>query len=122
MIDPIVRSTISHKYAGTNKKEVSAQCLDLIDDWMLIKTMRMGQSDTSVFTNIVKGRLSSSDKKDARYYKSLYKHECKKYVIDNFDKSKVKGSILVSIFLPMIIKWVASYIVNMIIERWSTKN
>jgi hypothetical protein len=117
MIDPIVRSAISDKYKGTNKKEVSSQCLDLIDDWMLIKTRRMGHSDPNVFSSIVKSRLSSGD--DKRYYKKLYKNECRKYVLDNFDKSKVKGSLILTIFLPMIIKWVASYIVNMIIERWS---
>jgi hypothetical protein len=119
MIDPVVRSAVSAKYAGTDKKEVSAQCLDLIDDWMIIKSRRMGQTDTTYFTNLAKERLGSSDKPDANYYKSLYKAECRKYVLDNFDKSKVKSSLLLTIFLPMIIKWVATYIVNMIIDRWS---
>jgi len=118
MIDPVVRGRVSEKFGRTNKKDVSLQCLELADKWLAVKQQQYGDS----FLLKAKRKVRSSDRATKSYFSKQYKQECKQYVIDNFDRSKVKGSLILSLFLPMIIKFVASYIVNMIIDRWSEDN
>lgn len=118
MIDPVVRGMVAEKYGRTKNRDISVQCLDLADDWLMVKTQQYGDD----FLSVAKRKVGSSDKRTSRSFSKQYKRECKKYVVDNFDRSQVKGSVVLSIFLPMIIKFVASYIVNMIIDRWGENN
>lgn len=90
-----IKRLIKQRYStSAEKTKIADLCLELGRDWAKVVGKDL-------------------DKYSARQAKK----NCSRYIQENFDRSKVKGGILVTIFLSVIIKIISNWIADMIIDK-----
>lgn len=93
MSDEQIKRMIRQKYSSENVK-IADLCLELGTNW----------------TKVVGKDFEKMPRAKA-------KKDCVNYIRNNFDRSKVKSSILVTLFLSVIVKLIANWIADMIINK-----
>jgi len=96
-----INDSIDKKYKDKKYRKISRICLKLGEEWTIIK-----EANVCLSSNIKKSRKQ----------RKAYKKECKAYIVDNFNKSDVVGGIFLSLFLSILIKMIADWISQMIID------
>jgi hypothetical protein len=88
-----IKSMIQDTYSDENKK-IADLCLEIGENW----------------TKVVGKDLQ-------RFSPKIAKKQCSQYIQDNFDRSQVRGGILTTLFLSIIIRMIANWVANLIVKR-----
>jgi hypothetical protein len=90
-----ISGMIQETYSSSpENKKIADLCLELGHDW----------------TKVVGKDLY-------RLNQNIAKKQCSRYIQDNFDRSQVKGGLLTTIFLSVIIRVIANWIANLIVKK-----
>jgi len=100
MIFKNARNKINKKYKDEKHRKIARICLELGGEWATIK---MG--------NV---RLHSEFKNPKN--RRRYKKECRAYIVKNYDMSDIASGFLITFALSILIKIIADWIASLIID------
>jgi len=102
MTNESIRFAIREKYGvGTPSHNISEMCLQLGDDWAKIT----GANISAINIKVRYGKLENA-----------MRQNCKNYIMTNFDRSKAPKGILATLIIYTMLKIIAGWIANMIVD------